>query len=149
NSLAILETDPKAEIEGATTVRFEGRGSDQTYSKTLQSMFLKDPNVVLVSQVGDPQTADTISRFVSDTGSPGHRVYAGMNANDAMGALQLWVALNTDKPAAIESLRMIVAERLVRILCPTCKIPYQPDENTLKRLNLPIGRNLQSFKANT
>ncbi len=34
-------------------------------------------------------------------------------------------------------------------MCPTCKIPYQPDEATLKRLNLPLGRNLQSYKANT
>jgi type II secretory ATPase GspE/PulE/Tfp pilus assembly ATPase PilB-like protein len=149
NSLALLETDPKAEVEGATAVRYEGRGNDVTYSKTLQSIFLKDANVVLVSQVGDPQTADQIARFVAEPSAHGRRVYAGMNANDTLGALQMWMALSTDKLAAVNALRMIIAERLVRILCPTCKIPYQPDEGTLKRLNLPVGRNLQSFKANT
>ncbi|MCL2648351.1 MAG: Flp pilus assembly complex ATPase component TadA [Phycisphaerales bacterium] len=149
NSLSLFETDPKAEIEGATTVKFEGRGSDQTYAKALQSLFLKDPNVVLVSQVGDSQTADTISRFVGEESAHGRRVYVALTAKDAMNALQQWVSLNTDKAASIDSLRMVVAGRLVRILCPTCKIPYQPDESTLKKLNLPLGRNLQSFKANT
>jgi type II secretory ATPase GspE/PulE/Tfp pilus assembly ATPase PilB-like protein len=149
NSLALLETDPQAEVEGATATRFEGRGNDATYSKTLQSIFLKDPNIVLVSQVGDPQTADTITRFLEEGSGHARRVYAGMNVADTLGALQLWMSLNSDKSAAIDVLRMIIAERLVRILCPTCKIPYQPDQSTLKRLNLPVGRNLQSFKANT
>lgn len=72
-----------------------------------------------------------------------------MPGNDTLSTLDTWMSLNTDKPAAIECLRAIISERLVRILCPTCKVPYQPDEATLKRLNLPIGRNLQAFKANT
>src|SRR6202000_1088621 len=73
----------------------------------------------------------------------------GSPAADAFAALDRWMALNTDKSGAIECLRAVIAQRLVRILCPTCKIPYQPDEQTLKRLNLPVGRNFQSFKANT
>jgi len=73
----------------------------------------------------------------------------GLPAFDTMAALEMWLSLVPDKAVAIDSLRMIMSQRLVRILCPTCKIPYQPDENTLKRLNLPIGRNLQSFKGNS
>jgi len=149
NSLALFETDPKTEIEGATSVKYELKGSDQTYAKTLQSLFLKDPNVVMVSQVGETQTADTITRFVDEESAHGRRVYAGFVAKDAMDAVQQWVSLNTDKSTAIKELRMVVASRLLRILCPTCKIPYQPDEATLKKLNLPASRNLQAFKANT
>ena len=107
NSLALLETEPQAEIEGATATRFEGRGAnDATYSKTLQSIFLKDPNVVLVSQVADPQTADTITRFLEEGSGHARRVYAGMNVSDTLGALQLWMSLNSDKRAAISVLRM-------------------------------------------
>ena len=54
-----------------------------------------------------------------------------------------------NKRLAGDSLRAIIAERLVRVLCPTCRVAYQPDAATLQKLNLPLGRNLQSFKANT
>ena len=149
NSVASLETQPQAEIEGSTLTKYEGRGNEVSFAKSLQSIFLKDPNVVMVSQVPDTQTADVISKFALDTSGNTHRIYAGLGAGDAIGAMELWLSLNTDKDAAAEVLRMIIAQRLVRILCPTCKIPYQPDEGTLKKLNLPVGRNLQSFKANT
>jgi type II secretory ATPase GspE/PulE/Tfp pilus assembly ATPase PilB-like protein len=148
NSVATLETNPQAEIEGSTLTKFDGRG-DVTFSKALSSIFLKDPNVVMVSQLPDSATGDIISRYVNDTSGNTHRVYVGLGAGDTLGALELWMSLNTDKAAAADALRLVIAQRLVRILCPTCKIPYQPDEDTLKKLNLPIGRNLQSFKANT
>jgi type II secretory ATPase GspE/PulE/Tfp pilus assembly ATPase PilB-like protein len=149
NSVQTLETASQAEIEGVTVNTFDTRNTEVTYAKQLQSICLKDPNVLLVSQVPDPNTADVITRFAADPGTNGHRVYVGMAAQDSFATLDRWLALNTDKPEAINSLRAIIAQRLVRILCPTCKIPYQPDEATLKRLNLPIGRNFQSFKANT
>jgi type II secretory ATPase GspE/PulE/Tfp pilus assembly ATPase PilB-like protein len=57
--------------------------------------------------------------------------------------------MSPNKSEAAHAVSAVIAQRLVRILCPTCKIPYQPDEATMKRLNLPVGRNLQSFKANT
>ena len=149
NSVQTLETVSQAEIEGVTVNVFDTRNTEVTYAKQLQSISLKDPNVLLVSQVPDPNTADVLTRFAADPGTNGHRVYVGMAAQDTFATLDRWLALNTDKPEAIGSLRAIIAQRLVRILCPTCKIPYQPDEATLKRLNLPIGRNFQSFKANT
>jgi general secretion pathway protein E len=148
NSVATLETNPQAEIEGSTLTKFDGRG-DVTFSKALSSIFLKDPNIVMVSQLPDPQTGDVISRYANDTSGNTHRVYVGLGAGDTLGALEMWMSLNSDKNAAADALRLVIAQRLVRILCPTCKIPYQPDEGTLKKLNLPIGRNLQSFKANT
>ncbi|HUO07721.1 MAG TPA: ATPase, T2SS/T4P/T4SS family [Phycisphaerae bacterium] len=149
NSVQTLETNPQAEIEGVTVNTFDTRNTELTFSKQLSSIFLKDPNVMLVSQVPDQPTADVITRFSADPGTNGHRVYVGMTSQDAFTTLDRWLALNTDKTEAINTLRAIIAQRLVRILCPTCKIPYQPDEATLKRLNLPIGRNFQSFKANT
>jgi type II secretory ATPase GspE/PulE/Tfp pilus assembly ATPase PilB-like protein len=149
NSVASLETNPQSEVEGSTLTKFEGRGSDVTFAKALQSIFIKDPNVVMVSEIPDPHTADAISRFVMDTSGAAHRVYAAITTTDTLSALEMWMSLNSDKEAAADSLRLVIAQRLVRVLCPTCKIPYQPDEGTLKKLNLPVGRNLQSFKANT
>jgi type II secretory ATPase GspE/PulE/Tfp pilus assembly ATPase PilB-like protein len=149
NSIQTLETNAQAELEGVTFNTFDNRNAEVPYSKALSSIFLKDPNIVMTAQLPDPQTADAITRFASDNDRNGHRVYVGMAGQDTLSALDMWMANNTDKKAAIECLRAIISERLVRILCPTCKVPYQPDEAMLKKFNLPVGRNLQAFKANT
>ncbi len=150
NSVQTLEVNPQTEIEGATINRFDTRaGADNSFSKQLHSIMLKDPNVLLVSQVPDATTADLITRFAGGGDAEARRVYTTIPANDSFAALEQWQSLNTNKSQAANPLRVIIAQRLVRILCPTCKIPYQPDEATMKRLNLPVGRNLQSFKANT
>jgi general secretion pathway protein E len=152
NSVQTLEVNAQAEIEGVTINRFDPRaGAEASYGKMLQSLMLKDPNILLVSQVPDAHTAGLISRYAgtNDGASEAHRVYTALPALDTFAGLELWLSLNTDKREAASALRVIIAQRLVRILCPTCKIPYQPDEATMKRLNLPVGRNLQSFKANT
>jgi len=145
NSVQTLESTPQDDIEGATVNRFDPRNAESSYAKALQSIFLKDPNIVLSQQCPDTPTADVIARF----GASGHRVYVGVTAFDTMAGLDYWLRIVSDKRAAVQSLRAIVAQRLVRLLCPTCKVSYQPDEATLRKLNLPVGRNLQSFKANT
>ncbi len=149
NSVQTLETNPQAEIQGVTINRFDTRNADVSYAKTLNSLLLKDPNVLMTAQCPDAASAEVIARYGAGTGGDARRIYVGLPAFDTMAALEMWLSLVPDKAVAIDSLRMIMSQRLVRILCPTCKIPYQPDENTLKRLNLPIGRNLQSFKGNS
>jgi type II secretory ATPase GspE/PulE/Tfp pilus assembly ATPase PilB-like protein len=152
NSVQTLEVNPQTEIEGVTINRFYPRaGPEGSFSKALQSLILKDPNILLVSQVPDAQIADLITRYAGDAdgAADAHRIYTTLPALDCFTALELWLSLNSKKRDAGAVLRLIVAQRLIRILCPTCKIPYQPDEATIKRLNLPVGRNLQSFKANT
>jgi type II secretory ATPase GspE/PulE/Tfp pilus assembly ATPase PilB-like protein len=144
-SVQTLESTPQDEMEGVTVNRFDPRSSESSYAKALQSVFLKDPNVVLSQQCPDAQTAGAIAKYGGDD----HRVYVGITAFDALASLDLWLRIVPDKKVGVQSLRAIIAQRLVRLLCPTCKIAYQPDEATLKKYNLPLGRNLQSFKANT
>jgi general secretion pathway protein E len=145
-----LEINPQTEIEGVTVNRFDNRvAPDMSFSKLLQSVMLKDPNVLLVAQVPDTATADLITKYGLTESTDGKRVFASLSSQDTFTTIEGWLQLNSNKAGAISSLRAIIAQRLVRILCPTCKIPYQPDEVTMKKLNLPVGRNLQSFKANT
>ncbi len=145
NSIQTLETNPRADLEGVTITRFQKRAGDSSFAKSLQSMFLQDPNIVLVGECPDNPTAEAIAKFTA----AGHRVYLKMAAADTMQALQQWVKLVGNAQVASRGLRAVISERLPRLLCPTCKIAFQPDEATLRRLNLPIGRNLQCFKVNT
>lgn len=151
NSVQTLEVNPQTEIEGVTVNRFTGAaaGGEGSYSKLLQSIMLKDPNVVMVSQVPDPQSADLIAKYAGGAMGEARRIYTSLTAPESFSALEMWLNMSPRKSDAANCLRAVISQRLVRILCPTCKIPYQPDEATMKRLNLPVGRNLQSFKANT
>ncbi len=143
NSIYTLESNPQAEIEGVSVVKFEPTG-DTSYAKSLQSVILKDPTVVLAPDVADAASADHVVRAATEA-----RFYLGVSAVDSFSGLERWLSMATDREAAISTVRAVVAQRLVRMLCPTCKVGYTADESTLKRLNLPIGKNIQAFKANT
>jgi general secretion pathway protein E len=143
NSIFTLEYNLQTEIEGVTMTKFEP-SAETTFAKALQSIVLKDPTIIMAADVPDTSTADAMTKFAQEG-----RVYAGLTAPDSFSAADRWLSLNTHREAAIETLQAVISERLVRMLCPTCKTPFQPDEGTLRRLNLPIGKNLQAFRANT
>jgi general secretion pathway protein E len=145
NAVHALEINPQAELEGVTVTRFDQRAAGASYARSLQSIFLKDPAIILSAQIPDAATAEALARFAEDE----HRAYAGIPAQDSVQALEMWLQLVPNRQLAIRSIEAIISQRLVRLLCPSCKVPYQPDEATLKRLNLPLGRNFQCFKANT
>ena len=144
-SINTFEINPRADFESVTVTRFDPAAVNASYSKALQSVMLKDPHILMVAQCPDATTAELIAKYSRED----HRVYMGLRSNDAITALELWRKVLPDNQMAAASLRVIIAQRLVRLLCPTCKIPYQPDENMLAKLNLPIGRELSAFKANT
>jgi type II secretory ATPase GspE/PulE/Tfp pilus assembly ATPase PilB-like protein len=142
-SIQTVELKSHDDIEGVSINRVDLLNQDTSFHKTVNSVFLKDPNVVMLQNVGDTQTVDLVNRNAAE-----RRIYIGMHAPDALAALQQWLKASSDKPAAIAGLRTIVAQRLVRVLCPTCRTPYQPDEATLRKLNLS-GKDLHAYDANT
>ncbi len=144
-SIQTMEVNPRVEFESITITRFDPQATDAIHSKVLQSLMLKDPHVLMVAQCPDAATAELVAKY----GAVEHQVYLGLKAADCRAVIDLWRKLVTDRDTAAASLRAIVAQRLVRLLCPTCKVSYQPDSATISKLNLPVGRELQSFKANT
>ncbi len=144
-SINTFEINPRADFESISLTRFDPAAPNASHSKALQSLMLKDPHILMVAQCPDAATAELIAKYSREE----HRVYVGLRANDAITALELWRKVLPDNQVAATPLRAIISQRLVRLLCPTCKIAYQPDEAMLAKLNLPIGRDLSAFKANT
>jgi type II secretory ATPase GspE/PulE/Tfp pilus assembly ATPase PilB-like protein len=144
-SIQTMEVMPKADFESVTINRFDPQAVNASHSKTLSSIMLKDPHVLLVAQCPDVASGDLVARFASED----HRVYLGLRQNDALGALDLWRKLAAKDESAAKPLRAIIATRTLRLLCPTCKIAYQPDAAMLAKVNMPVGRQGQFFRANT
>ncbi len=145
NSIQTLETNPRLEFESVTVTRFDPETSVGGHARQLQSMMRKDPQVLLVAECPEPASATAIARYsVAE-----HRVYLGVFASSTLSAVEWWRKTVADDALAADCLRAVIAQRLVRLLCPTCKIAYQADPAKIARLNLPVARSMQAFRANT
>ncbi len=144
NSIQTVESNPRCEFESVTVNKIDPQNPESSAAKILSNLLLKDPNVVLLGLCTDAPSADGIARFGQD-----RKAYVGLLAGDTLAALDQWRKLVGNSDVAAQSLQAVIASRLVRILCPACKTGYTPDADTLARLNLPLGREIKAFKANT
>ena len=101
-----------------------------TFGNVLRSFLRQDPDIILVGEVRDLETAEICVRAALT----GHLVLSTLHTNDAAGAIVRLVDMGIPNYLVASSARLIVAQRLVRKLCPFCKEPYE-----LKKNELPKG----------
>ena len=114
-----------------------------TFASGLRSILRQDPDVVLVGEIRDLETAE-ISVQASLTG---HLVLSTLHTNTAVGAVTRLVDMGVEPFLIASSLIGVLAQRLVRKLCPDCKQPYDPDETEIQLLGLHDHPEAQLFKA--
>jgi general secretion pathway protein E len=134
-----LEEPIELEVEGVT----QHQPKEEGWAKSLNSLLLRDPAVMMVSQVPDQETAKLAAKAATDH----KRLYVGIRADDTFAALKVWAKTIGDLNAAADGLHAITCQRLVRKLCPACRVAYQPDSGMLKKLNLPADRISQFYKS--
>ncbi len=103
-----------------------------TFSRALRSFLRQDPDIILVGEVRDLETAQ-ISVQASLTG---HLVFTTLHTNDAPSAIARLLDLGLEPFLITATLEAIVAQRLVRRICDSCKAEYRPTEEQLMELNL-------------
>lgn len=140
-SVLALEEDFKYDLEGVTHEKLEAGMDAAAVNQKLKAAMLREANVVLMSKLADEQTAAIIAQY-----APTARFYVGMRYEDTFHALKAWVKLLGDTKAAGRSLSAIVSQRLLRRLCKTCRVPYKPDADVLRKLNLPAEKVNQFYK---
>jgi len=107
-----------------------------TFASALRAFLRQDPDVIMVGEIRDKETAE-IAIHASLTG---HLVLSTIHTNDAAGAVTRLVEMEIEPFLVRSSVIGILAQRLVRILCPTCKVPYQPTDYELTQLGLDHDR---------
>ena len=95
-----------------------------TFGRGLRSILRHDPDVILVGEIRDQETAD----IAVQASLTGHLVFSTLHTNDAPGALTRLVDMGIEPYLVASSLEMILAQRLVRLICPLCKEPTPPAE---------------------
>ncbi len=103
-----------------------------TFAAGLRAILRQDPDVVMVGEVRDPETAETVIRAALT----GHLVLSTMHTNDASSAIPRLKDLGPDPGLVSDALLGIVAQRLVRKVCPHCAQPYTPTDHELDKLGI-------------
>jgi len=107
-----------------------------TYPKVLRTVLRQDPDKILVGEVRDAETA----QVAVEASLTGHMVFATVHTNDAPSAITRLVDLGLEPFLITATLEAVVAQRLVRRVCPSCKTAYQPDEDLLREFGAEAGR---------
>ncbi len=111
-----------------------------TFANGLRSILRQDPDVIMVGEIRDVETAE-IAIHASLTG---HLVFSTLHTNDAAGAITRLVDMGIEPFLVSSSLIAIMAQRLVRLICPECRQGYKPVTDELAKLglakHLPAGQ---------
>ena len=135
SSIVTLEEEILAELEGVdhnTIPRGKPAGE---FNDQLSNLIRSGPNVVMVSKLADEKTAQLLAEASDEI-----RTYVPIDQPDAITALRQWVQIVGDAPLVGQTLGAVMAQRLLRRLCHTCRVPYSPDPAALQKLNLPADR---------
>ncbi len=130
-NVVTLEDPIEIELPGITQVPVDER-TGMTFTRGLRAILRQDPDVVLVGEVRDPETAELTLRAALT----GHLVLTTLHTNGALAALPRLVDMGVPAYLVGSALSVIVAQRLIRSNCTECLDPYDPGEATLLALDL-------------
>lgn len=126
-------------IEDPIEYQMEGIGQiqvnpkiDLTFAAGLRSIVRQDPDVILIGEIRDRETAE----IAIQSSLTGHLVFSTLHTNDAASAITRLIDMGIEPFLVTSSVIAIIAQRLVRLLCPHCKEEYIPDEESLFNLGL-------------
>jgi len=130
-------------IEDPVEQRIAGIGQVQvnakiglTFAAGLRSFLRQDPEVIMVGEIRDLETAE----LAINSSLTGHLVLSTIHANDAAGAFPRMMDIGCEPFLIATSILGVLAQRLVRVLCPHCKVPHTPSDFDLQTLGITRQR---------
>ncbi|MFA5293098.1 MAG: type II secretion system ATPase GspE [Phycisphaerae bacterium] len=103
-----------------------------TFVTALRHVLRQDPDVIMIGEVRDEETA----RMAIQSSLTGHLVFSTLHTNDSAGAISRLLDLEVEPYLVSSSLVAVLAQRLVRRICPECRQQYQPAEHELRELGI-------------
>lgn len=132
---AITIEDPvEYYLEGCTQIPID-HGQGNTFATILRSVLRQDPDVIFVGEIRDIETA-TVAMQAAMTG---HLVYTTVHAKDTIGAIFRLLDLGVEGYLVANALNVILAQRLVRVLCDNCKKSVKPTPSQNMRMGAALG----------
>ena len=112
------------------------KAGNLSFPKILRSSLRQDPDVILVGEIRDKETAE----MALQAANTGHLVVTTIRASDTAATVAGLLDAGIEPPLVTSAVTAVLAQRLVRQLCPQCKAAYQPPPELLRRLGLPADK---------
>jgi general secretion pathway protein E len=126
-----IEDPIEYQLEGISQIQVATK-KGMTFATSLRHVLRQDPDVIMIGEVRDVETA----RMAIQSSLTGHLVFSTLHTNDSAGAVSRLLDLGVEPYLVSSSLIAIIAQRLVRKICPDCKKLYEPSSHELKELGL-------------
>ena len=130
-NIMTIEDPIEYQLEGISQMQVASK-KGMTFATSLRHVLRQDPDVIMVGEVRDIETA----RMAIQSSLTGHLVFSTLHTNDAAGAVSRLLDLGVEPYLVSSSLIAIMAQRLVRKVCPDCRQKYEPTPHELGELGL-------------
>lgn len=126
-----IEDPIEYQLDGISQMQVASK-KGMTFINALRHVLRQDPDVIMVGEVRDQETAS----MAIQSSLTGHLVFSTLHTNDAAGAVSRLLDFDVEPYLVSSSLIGVLAQRLVRRICPDCKQPYYPTEHELRELGI-------------
>jgi general secretion pathway protein E/type IV pilus assembly protein PilB len=140
--IVTIEDPVENKLEGVMQIAIKPE-INLTFATALRSILRSDPNVIMVGEMRDLETAEIAIRAALT----GHLVFSTLHTNDAVGGITRLIDMGIEPFLVSSSVRAFIAQRLVRRLCMHCKVPLKMDETQLREIGFPLEYREKIWKA--
>jgi type II secretory ATPase GspE/PulE/Tfp pilus assembly ATPase PilB-like protein len=137
DKIVTIEDPVEYQIEGITQIPVNEK-KGLTFARGLRSILRHDPDKIMVGEIRDPETA----QIAIQSALTGHLVFTTVHANNVFDVIGRFLHMQVDPYSFISALNCILAQRLVRVLCPRCKVPATYTADQLLESGLDPALNL-------
>lgn len=134
-NIITIENPVEYQLENVTQIEVNPKAG-KTFASELRSILRQDPDVIMIGEIRDKETAE----IACQAAQTGHFVFSTLHANDTTTAIGRLIDLGVQPFMIASALTAVLGQRLVRLLCPKCKVRYKPNPELLRKANLPADK---------
>lgn len=141
-NIVTIEDPVEYQLPGITQIAVNVR-SGLTFAAGLRSMMRADPDIIMVGEIRDRETA----QISIEAALTGHLLLSTLHTNDAPSAITRLVEMGIEPFLIASSVRCVVAQRLARVLCTQCKQPVRLERSVLNQSGFEVDRDIDAYQA--
>jgi type IV pilus assembly protein PilB len=133
DKIITLEDPVEYQLQGVTQIQVNEK-KGLTFARGLRSILRHDPDKIMVGEIRDSETA----QIAIQSALTGHLVFTTVHANNVIDVIGRFLNMGVEPYNFVGALNCVLAQRLVRMLCPHCQRPYEPSDEELRESGLTI-----------
>jgi type IV pilus assembly protein PilB len=141
-NIVTIEDPVEYQLDGVTQVAVNPR-SGLTFATGLRAMMRADPDIIMVGEIRDRETA----QISIEAALTGHLLLSTLHTNNAPSSITRLVEMGIEPFLVSSSVRCVIAQRLARVLCTSCKKPVTLESSVLALSGFMIDHNIESYEA--